>query len=787
MSLTSLASLAVSAAESSFLQPLKLYHGRVLSSYQTGTYELVTDAGRITAFAHGSTLGVLGVTDSSTYLPGQDVIVAIHEGMSYGVIVCSAGSLSADKDANGLWVDSLSYPRLAGYQYDKRFGGKIRKELLARSPNQRKSGLIDVLDGEWAVSTPFGAAVAVEHFRAILRGAPFAKVECYGEEEPLLKLVGERLEQITLHQEYQDGRLFNTGQQVDRRVFMPYEALNNMPARELHVSGLAHGGSHTFIMPQPNAPVEGEDPRRRFGLFHEFRSYSGEYLLEAASSIVLRKTCTIRTPEEIRPTDAAVLAPDLNTSAEHIAVENEARPSLSAAPSEENSDEPDPHAVLTPFARVLEYIENLSWRGRNAVNRLDKSWTVGQLPDEVAGGDPYYPESRGINFRSESMWHVMPRAFTITLDDKLGAKTFFVGSSSITLAEDGSIVLEDSYHSQIIMSKGNIRISAAKDLILESGRNMLSIAGQDCAVRSYRHLDVASNSGRVHIKAEQQLNLLGGNGGTGGVLIESRSTVAMPTIGEGAQQTSGGIALLSESSVSLAAPQISVCADTKDHSSGSVIINALRNVYVSTSDMVTSFGGELSFAFLPSNTGAVIGSNQTVVHGLVADTVCDLSAGGSSDAMRYIDEQSSMLASSYDSASSTFGVWTWAYDWDQVGFQFCTTSDLGLDDPLTFMLPQTSWQRHLPSSQGAGYGNWSESPVFHKLGGIDPTCPFPGFVAWTADERYVVFPDNEFYRPADGDANDGLDYDPVMASSEVVLPATTVATINANYTRGSSV
>jgi hypothetical protein len=802
----SLPSLVERDITSAFLKPLQLYHGRVLSSYQNGTYEVVTDAGRITAYAHGGSRGVLGASDSGLYLSGQEVIVAIHVGLAYGVIVGSAGILSADRGANGYAVDSLSYPRLTGYQYDKRFGGKIRKEQLARSPNQRKVGLMDLVDGEWAMSTPFGAAVAVEHFRAMLRAAPFAKVECYGEEDPLLKLVGARLEQMTMYQEYQDGRLFNTGQQIDRRTLLPAEALEDEQPRVLRVAGIAHGGEHTFVLPQPTTYAKSPNThRRRFGLFHEFTSYTGEYLLEAAGSVTLRKTCAIRAPDEIRPGHAAILAPDTNTASQHKTVEDTPREGLTPAANPDHPQEPEVHAPLAAFTRVLEYVENLSWRGRNAFNRLDKSWTIGTLPDEVAGPDLSKPLSQAYTGSSSSMWHVTPRMFEIELDPKLGKKKFYVGSACISLCGDGSIVLEDAYHSQIVMSKGNIRIAADKDLLLESGRNCLLISGNDAAVRSYRHLDLAANSGRLHIKADQQLNLLGGNSGSGGVLVESRSVDASPSVGIGQAQMSGGVVLMSQSGISAAAPMISLYADSNNGSadrsesdSGAVIIHGHRNVYISTPSLVASYGGSLAFSFLGTNTGASIGPNQTVLHGLVADTVCDLSAGGTSDAMRSADEQAAILQQAFASDSQQFGGWTSPIQWKSLGFNFCTTKDLGLEPTYSFMIPQPEWSRHNVGAQNST--TWIESPVFSlnrnetDLDGTT-TCPYPGYQAWMKDSRYLRLPENGFYRIADGTLDSALDTDDkldeegeldtpaALTSSSVKLPLTTTAPINGNYPR----
>jgi hypothetical protein len=84
-------------------------------------------------------------------------------------------------------------------------------------------------------------------------------------------------------------------------------------------------------------------------------------------------------------------------------------------------------------------------------------------------------------------------------------------------------------------TKGNIYIDAAADVFMRAGRNINGWAGNDVNVRAKDSVDLVASTKDVRIKAENNLQVLGGNSGYGGVLIESRSrdsTYDMNTEGE---------------------------------------------------------------------------------------------------------------------------------------------------------------------------------------------------------------------------------------------------------------
>ena len=111
---------------------------------------------------------------------------------------------------------------------------------------------------------------------------------------------------------------------------------------------------------------------------------------------------------------------------------------------------------------------------------------------------------------------------TWDIDHRYGESDFYTLSCGFELLEDGGVVISDGYGGTIRMCGGSIEISAPGDIWFKSGRNVNSWAGRDAVIRAKNSVDVTASNKDVRIKAEKNLMVLGGNGGEGGVLVESR-------------------------------------------------------------------------------------------------------------------------------------------------------------------------------------------------------------------------------------------------------------------------
>ena len=124
----------------------------------------------------------------------------------------------------------------------------------------------------------------------------------------------------------------------------------------------------------------------------------------------------------------------------------------------------------------------------------------------------------------------------------------FKNSSAFIMNDGGDVVLSDGFGAEIRMSKGRLQISSAADVIINPGRDIHLKAGRNLISQAGKRVELTSAEGSVAIKAEENLQLLGGNGGSGLTLIENRASsdalqdIAQADIESGAA-ISGGIML----------------------------------------------------------------------------------------------------------------------------------------------------------------------------------------------------------------------------------------------------
>jgi len=178
---------------------------------------------------------------------------------------------------------------------------------------------------------------------------------------------------------------------------------------------------------------------------------------------------------------------------------------------------------------------------------------------------------------SRSYVEVSPST-TLHIDDRYGDVNYYNTASFISLTEDGSIAIGDGYASQILLGGGQIRLEASGDIMHMSGSRVVTLANE-AIVRAKGSVDISSSERDVRIKAENNLQILGGNSGYGGVLIESKGQGMRQDydnkVGEKVQ--SSGVTLLSKSgSVNVMTRDIYLRSGVDDgnpESRGSIIVD----------------------------------------------------------------------------------------------------------------------------------------------------------------------------------------------------------------------
>jgi len=103
--------------------------------------------------------------------------------------------------------------------------------------------------------------------------------------------------------------------------------------------------------------------------------------------------------------------------------------------------------------------------------------------------------------------------------------------ATMRIFRDGSILHQDGYGSTVHMAGGDVTLSAAKNLRLESAGDTTITAGRDLIVKTFRHIDMVSATGGFTLRAKRWLRAL--------VTAGQLSLESSATTGQIGDETSG--------------------------------------------------------------------------------------------------------------------------------------------------------------------------------------------------------------------------------------------------------
>ena len=169
-----------------------------------------------------------------------------------------------------------------------------------------------------------------------------------------------------------------------------------------------------------------------------------------------------------------------------------------------------------------------------------------------------------------------------------GKATFHPTLSFLSILRDGTVVIAGPAGEEIRMAGGSIEITCPGDIQLRPGRNLISLSGRDTVLRSVEDLELSSAQKDVRIKADRNFQVLGGNSGTGGVMIESRGVAIDQDLVSkvGSDVDFSGITLKAKSFISSVATDIYIRAGLPD-SIGSIVIDASKGTGTITANANT--------------------------------------------------------------------------------------------------------------------------------------------------------------------------------------------------------
>lgn len=257
--------------------------------------------------------------------------------------------------------------------------------------------------------------------------------------------------------------------------------------RHVTIAGRVVGGKHECVLANWT------------GLSNIFQSYAGHIGLESATSIHL-----VKTPSPVVPVKNTTIIAD------------QAEPGSTYWYHQPSTLLNDPHDLITDVRTLaVEDLHTLIFHGFGSPAH-DGSVSRATYPSVAKSGTV---PPRG------TMSRASPPAPVKVQDPLTDGIVVYPTRAFISLLDDGSIVLADTYGDQLRLSRGCLYLNAALDAYIDTGRNTIVFGGRDVCVKARRDMDLTSSLGDVRFKAERNLHMLGGNSGrAGGVLIESKST-----------------------------------------------------------------------------------------------------------------------------------------------------------------------------------------------------------------------------------------------------------------------
>lgn len=742
----------------------------------------------------GGGAGGTGAHDQTVYAAGADVWVTIDPSLggtnSAGAILGTRSTSNRDPLGDQTPTFSAGYPDHVGYRYGEDLTGQLRSNKLKLAHYHRPDTTVkDSLAGDYMKVNAFGGGLGVETFRTWLRGGPMSGIWCHTDDQST-RLAGLTLQTHTLMGERDDSYLGVSGLLIDRRHLWTGSALDDQPPTTLTVEGAAFLGRHTWQLSEAfadggtTAETEGDGPPVQAGLLHEFRGSNGAYVLRSAHSVSLIRTPVIAPPMErrslSRTQQAAITAasphpedpvdwgpgdiqpPFTSTTAINeldLALQSGTRgdPEMAVAGGETNVDE---------LRRItfMEEIQYLLWRGNlgfdlnQAGRQPNGRWRVSRVPTNMTGQD-LDPGVPGTGMWSAQDFIKIPVDFTLPTGKSIEVAK---GSQAVTLRPDGSIVLRDAWGSTIEMAGGSITFSAANDLHFRSGRSIHGIAGQHFSMKADQEVELSSNNGRLSLKAEAALQLLGGNGGTGGVLIESRSEAVGFTAGEGNRQRHDGLVLMARRQIAALAPHIRVEASTIDGTStdpqedrGTLELLAAQ-VLTRSAGVQSVQDGTLTIKVAdttrdPDTTAdptygnsaiLLLGPGYVVLPAIYTAATPCVETSPNDQHLTAAVVGAANLATTFSNLTALQGGLV-ASSLPIMGFTWSTSSQYGVAGAGDYVLVQQPWERAIAATDALGEV-WRENYVLSfgragsSSGAADLLAPFPGRQAWGVDDQRMV-------------------------------------------------
>lgn len=735
-----------------------------------------------------SSLLPVGNKTHSMLMPGTPVLVWFPPNRDWAVILGASGHVTPTRNIplpgsvvpgsrSGLFSD-LAHSLLP-------FASKKRPAVFNASAGRP----VDALPGDWGQSTELGLMIHLGRAMALLRASDVAGIS-FNWLDDLARLWGYNLEVFTAGSEryaYDDE-----GEFTDREGLTPYpwEALGAIsPGDEVSafqqrgiVAGRQQGeeegdedvdqealslepvtrdqapvwrrqsfrgflGGLVRHITQAPFPADG-DPETLartardlanssgtgapyMGLLDIQEGLDGRYSVRSAKEITFEKTILIPAPKQVKtPADPTGDAgSNFNAAARNWdGLDEDAQ--VDALEEFEFADDWSKAAQLYDYHSYMFNVYGVqgfrvhprdwSFPDEEDLRPTDEEFTGG-LHDGVEPTDDYRMP--------------LPQYGSMVIDHRTSTR-YYRGRSVIKQLDDGSVLIEDAWGSQIRMEGGHVFITAPLDIVQQPGRSLVSMAGNDVVARAGNSVDITAAKRDVRLKAERNLQALAGNSGAGALLLESRGSVGPADYSQpGEDVEAGGIVIKSRfaplylvsNSIGLRAFQELMLIAGKLRMTGEaafaddVVMNGQLDV-----DKVVAREGDLD-----------------ILNAKTLDGTFTTDLGGSPSHAHTVSWTAQVSPPDTEDNEPANG--TVASETDKAGFSLRTPEQYLLDEG-TFVWWEHRWQQ-IYRHKGVGQV-WDEPDV--QAPGGQQTQPYPGKALWESDQFRTM--DSDLFDADEGHA-----------------------------------
>ena len=388
---------------------------------------------------------------------------------------------------------------------------------------------------------------------------------------------------------------------------------------------LGQGGFRSLRIPPAITNRFGQAQANETSVFAEWVGLDGDYHLASARGIYIGKRPSLPSPINIRiPEDPA--GDDSHTGYKASGI---------FGSGEEHKIQQ--HEAKTPTEAAALILDRIAfavgWKGTHPFYYHKKDfYTPADGTTETAG-------QISLDFSALQTGGAVNPGLPkfVRIDHRYGNVAYYQNESFLALLPDGGVVSADGFGGDDIATAGHRRISVPGNLVLHAGGTLALVADR-IILKSRSGAEITAAEGSIRQQAATDIQMLGGNSGRGGILLQSNGNSAHPhifdeqnngLIGDAAAMT--GIILKSTAAPTVIYGGGIYLRTGCDVPSGEIVIDAAKGkerIRLISDEMIAYTGAGFTVYCGPKDTT----SDIKVIHRFTRyDTIIDtnLNVGGS--------------------------------------------------------------------------------------------------------------------------------------------------------------